>query len=161
MNLECRKAEQNDVSRAVEIHRSAICELGSEFYTDRQVEAWAAEAVPEAYPISDLSSIVLIAEGEDDIRGIGQLNVDDPEIAKLFVDPEFSGRGVGTYLLEQLERTARERDIDRLFLDASLNASDFYHHNGYGYGTMLNKHLPTGDGEVVYPTLRMWKSINE
>lgn len=156
----CRTAEQSDVPRLVEIHQAAILERGPSHYTDRQVEAWATEARPAAYPVDDAASVVLLAETDDIVVGTGQLNTDRPEIAKLFVHPDFSERGVGTVLLERLEREARDRTVDDLFLDSSLNAADFYHENGYEYGTMLNKHLPIGDGDVVYPALRMWKSFD-
>lgn len=158
-DLSYRTATRSDLSRVAEIHRTAVTEIGRRFYTDRQVDAWAAEATKDAYPLDDDATVVLLAERDSDIVGVGQLNVDTPEIAKLFVAPEHAGEGLGARLLEELERYARDRGIDELFLDASLNATDFYHRNGYTYGEMLNKQLPAGDGSVVYPTLRMYKTL--
>lgn len=160
-NLAIREARTDDVKRAVEVHRSAVLELGAAFYTERQIEAWAAEATPDVYPVDDSNALILVAENGSNVLGVGQLNVDEPEIGKLFVDPDVAGRGIGGRLLERLEEEARKRDVAELFLDASLNAADFYHRHGYDYGTMLDKSLPLDDGEVVYPTLRMWKSLTE
>lgn len=155
-----RAASQRDRPRLAEIHRTAIREIGSAFYTERQIEAWAAEATEDAYPIDEDGKIVIIAEHDTRIVGVGQVNTDTPEIAKLFVDPSYSRKGLGKKLLEKLEQTARDHGADELFLDASLNATDFYHRNGYTYGTMLNKYLPLNDEEVVYPTLRMYKTLS-
>ncbi|WP_162524305.1 GNAT family N-acetyltransferase [Halobellus captivus] len=151
-----RRARAADVPRLIEIHRRAVRDLGSAYYTDRQIEAWAAEAREDAYPVVG-SDVLLVAECDDDILGFGQLSLERPEISKLFVDPVSAGDGIGTSLLAELERFAAERGISELFLDASLNAANFYHRNGYTYGEMLNKYLPVDGGEVVFPALRMEK----
>jgi putative acetyltransferase len=158
--LHYRKPRESDIEQIVEIHRSAITEIGNTFYTDRQIDAWAAEARPDSYPINDSASLFILVESKDTILGISQLNLDKPELAKLFIKPEVAGNGIGEKLLKQMETYAIERGINELFLDSSLNATDFYYKNGYNYDTMLNKHLSTDDGEeVVYPTLRMRKSF--
>lgn len=154
-----REATGADLDRILEIHRSAVLQLGRNFYTENQVRAWAAEAIEDNYSIQGRSNSTVVAVHEDEVIAVGQLNTDEPEIAKLFVSPDDSRRGVGSRLLGRLETEAREHSIDRLFLDSSLNATDFYHLNGYTYGTMLNKYLPIDDDEIVYPTLRMWKRL--
>lgn len=158
--LHYRKPRKSDIEQIVDIHRDAITEIGNTFYTDQQIEAWAAEARPDKYPINDSTSLFILVESKDTILGISQLNLDKPELAKLFIKPEVAGNGIGRELLNRMETYAIERNINELFLDSSLNAADFYHRNGYNYGTMLNKYLSTDDGEaVVYPTLRMRKSF--
>ncbi|WP_336021793.1 GNAT family N-acetyltransferase [Halobellus salinisoli] len=156
--LSYRPAAASDIPRLVEIHRRAVREIGSGYYTNRQIKAWTAEAREDAYPIAD-SEVVLVAERDGTVVGFGQLTVERPEIAKLFVDPDYAGDGVGASLLAELERVAVERGVSELFLDSSLNAANFYHRNGYTYGEMLNKYLPVDGGEVVFPALRMGKSL--
>jgi putative acetyltransferase len=51
----------------------------------------------------------------------------------MYVDPNFAGEGVGSSLLETLETTARENDLESLGLLASVNARGFYEHHGYEF----------------------------
>ena len=53
------------------------------------------------------------------------------EVRAVYVHPDFARRGVGSALLAELERRARDRGFETLVLTASLNAVPFYEHRGY------------------------------
>ncbi|MES2359344.1 MAG: GNAT family N-acetyltransferase [Gemmatimonadota bacterium] len=53
------------------------------------------------------------------------------ELATFFVHPEWQRRGVGTRLLEQLERNARKSGVGELRVDASITGACFYERHGY------------------------------
>lgn len=106
-----------------------------------------------------------VAEVEDcdgpTVAGFGDVRFDPPEyisepadggVRAVYVDPEFARRGVGTALLERLEREARERDLDTLGLLASVNAVPFYERNGYDRVTETT--FEFGDG-VEGPAVEM------
>lgn len=154
-----RPATPADVEAAVRIHAAAIKERGPEAYTPRQVAAWALEARPDAYPVDAPDRCLLAADLGEAIVGVGQANLDDPEIAKLFVDPTHAERGVGSQLLAALESALAEAKAKTVFLDASLNSVEFYERHGYEYGQVLTKRLPYGSETVVYPTIRMSKRL--
>jgi putative acetyltransferase len=49
----------------------------------------------------------------------------------LYTDPNFSGRGIGTELLNKLEIRMRTQGIRTIRAEAGLNAEGFYLRRGY------------------------------
>jgi GNAT superfamily N-acetyltransferase len=70
-----------------------------------------------------------VAEARGEIVGTGALEGD--EIVTFFVSPEWQGRGVGSLLLEAVERIASERGLRELRVGASLAGAPFYQKRGY------------------------------
>jgi GNAT superfamily N-acetyltransferase len=49
----------------------------------------------------------------------------------MFVAPDIQARGIGTLLMAEIERTARERNIRLLTVTASVTAETFYARLGF------------------------------
>jgi putative acetyltransferase len=49
----------------------------------------------------------------------------------LYVHPDFAGEGVGTALIEALEKIAGARGAESISVDASDTAVPFFEHRGY------------------------------
>ena len=54
-------------------------------------------------------------------------------VLTLFVKPEYHGRKIGTLLMNQLEKYAREIHAKKLIIPASITANGFYYKLGYNY----------------------------
>ncbi len=141
MSVRVRPASTDDTAAIRAVHRRAITNLGTEAYTDQQVEAWArgCETADYEAPIDAPDMDCFVAEG-DDIVGFATLNRTAPEeyasdadaeVTAVYVDPSVARSGVGTQLYETLEGSARSHDIDTLALSASRNAVPFYEVQGY------------------------------
>lgn len=139
--MEIRAAEPTDADAVRRVHRASIEGLGPEAYDSEQVEAWASgcESADYASTIADDDVRFVVAERDGDIVGFGSLRLErladestaDAEITGVYVHPSVAREGVGTALLADLEREARERGRRLLGLSASLNAVPFYDHHGY------------------------------
>lgn len=66
----------------------------------------------------------------DNDRMVGTGCYQDNHITRVYVLPEFQGRGYGTFIMEQLEDNIAV-EYDTVFLDASLPASHLYEKRGY------------------------------
>ena len=59
---------------------------------------------------------------------------------KLATDPQYTGKGIGSFCIETIERIAGNRKLNRVaceVYDKSLHAMEFYEHKGYRqYGTV-------------------------
>lgn len=79
------------------------------------------------------------------------------EVRAVYVHPNHARQGVGTALLDELERRARRRGFDSLVLTASLNAVPFYEHHDY---ETVDELVHEFGGEVEGGAVVMRKSLD-
>ncbi|HEX9149588.1 MAG TPA: GNAT family N-acetyltransferase [Thermoanaerobaculia bacterium] len=126
-----RPANESDVDAIFRVHGDSIRALCRERYGEREIEAWIAFRPPEAYRSSFASRELFVAEWQGEIVGFGQLDPRRGEIEACYVAPEAIGSGVGSALLERMERQARRHGHAIVRLNATLNAEPFYARMGY------------------------------
>jgi putative acetyltransferase len=113
------------------IFAAAIGELTGDDYTEQQQEAWAAVAEDENEFGKKLASqLTLIATLRNAPVGFASLKGKD-HVDMLYVHPSVAGQGVASMLLDALEKLAGGRGADKLTVDASDNAADFFRKRGY------------------------------
>src|SRR5262245_23028564 len=120
-----------DTPLVADIFRASIDELTAEDYSDSQREAWAAAADDEEALAARLAAQVTLLGmiggapvGFASLRGTDQLDM-------LYVHPAAAGHGVGTMLVEALEKLAAARGARRLVAEVSDSAEDFFKHRGF------------------------------
>ena len=120
----------------LEIHGRSIRGLAAEHYPEDVIAAWAGptsvsdEAVRRFLGNPD-QEIRLLAELEGQPVGLGSLVLDHSELRACYVLPDAARRGVGSALVGEMERIARDRGLTHLELHSSLNAERFYTALGY------------------------------
>jgi putative acetyltransferase len=120
-----------DVPLIAEIFRASIAELTGDDYSAGQQEAWAAEADDEAAFAARLADAVTLL-GTIDGSPVGFASLAGGErLDMLYVHPAVAGQGVGTMLVDALERLARSRGAARLTADVSDSALDFFRRRGF------------------------------
>ena len=120
-----------DAALLREIFRDSIEELTSDDYTEAQQEAWASVA-DDAGDFSEKLSgqLTLVATLEGSPVGFASLEGKD-KIDMLYVHPAATGQGVGTMLVDALEKLAGSRGAAKLAVDASDSARGFFEKRGY------------------------------
>jgi putative acetyltransferase len=120
-----------DVPMLAEIFRASIEQLTSDDYTESQREAWAAVAGDEAEFAEKLAKDLTLL-GTMDGSPVGFASLDAPEhIDMLYVHPAAAGLGVGSMLIDALEKLAAARGAAKLSVDVSDNAVEFFKRRGY------------------------------
>jgi putative acetyltransferase len=152
-----REAREADAEAILDLHIASIRAFGPETYDDEQVEAWAYKEGGPSYPIGHPEHVVLVAERAGEIAGFGDIAPPECELYAVYVHPEHAGEGVGTAILDLLERTASDHGCDRLELTASKNAVGFYAQAGYERIEAVD-HEPSGPHDVTLKCVRMRKS---
>ena len=113
------------------IFAAAIQELTGDDYDDEQQEAWASAADDEEEFGKKLAGeLTLIASLKNAPVGFASLKGKD-HIDMLYVHPNAAGQGVASALLDALEKLARARGAEKLTVDASDNAQEFFRKRGY------------------------------
>ncbi len=120
-----------DTALLREIFRDSIEALTDEDYTPAQQEAWASAADDEAAFGKKLSSqLTLVATLEGSAVGFASLASAD-KIDMLYVHPAAAGQGVGSLLIDALEKLAGSRGAAMLVVDASDSARGFFEKRSY------------------------------
>ena len=134
-----RPATPDDAADLFEIRRKAILELAPQGMPDGEAKAWAAQLTLAGMAQKLREFEIWVAELDGVAAGWAAIRCDTLE--GLYTAPEFAGRGVGTALLEMLERRMRESGVDALRAEASSNARAFYLRRGY---LMSGRQTPNG-----------------
>ena len=62
---------------------------------------------------------------------INPLNADTVQLRQMVVDKDFQGKGVGAFLVANMEDKMRDKGFQRIELNARLYAEPFYRKQGY------------------------------
>src|SRR6476660_1698692 len=120
-----------DVPMLAEIFRASIEELAADDYSESQREAWAATAEDEAAFGARLAKALTLL-GTMDGSPVGFASLEGPErVRMLYVHPAAAGHGVGSMLIDALEKLAAARGASRLTADVSDSAQDFFRRRGF------------------------------
>jgi N-acetylglutamate synthase-like GNAT family acetyltransferase len=139
MEVSIRLAKIEDLEAIIDLQTKSLANLPDRFrkYDSQQIESLIAgqAAMTRIYFSSETT---LIAEDNDRLP-IGFISFTKPhvfatpQIAGLFVHPEFMNRGVGGKLLTELERLAIAGKIETLVVISSIESIDFYKKNSYQF----------------------------
>lgn len=130
-----RPAERKDARGILEAHYSAVHDTASRDYPAPILNEWSGPVTPEriewyltrSFP----NETTLVAEVDGKIAGFGAIVEAMSELRAVYVSAQFGNRGVGSALLQGLERLAREKGCKDLHMDSSLTAAGFYRRHGY------------------------------
>jgi putative acetyltransferase len=117
-----------------DIHTKAIHGLAAKHYPLDVIQAWAGTATDERvrhFMKNADGEIRLIADLDGEPVGLGVLVVEHSELRACYVVPEAARKGVGSAIVREIERLAKQEGLNRLELRASINAEGFYHSLGY------------------------------
>jgi putative acetyltransferase len=114
-----------------EIFRASIEELTGEDYSKAQQDAWASAAEDEeAFAARLGKQLTLLGTIEGSPVGFASLKANS-DLDMLYVHPAAVGQGVGTMLVDALEKLAASRGASKLTAEASDNAQEFFKKRGF------------------------------
>jgi putative acetyltransferase len=114
-----------------EIFRASIAELTGDDYSEGQQEAWSSLADDEAAFAARLAKGLTLV-GTMDGSPVGFASLASPDrLDMLYVHPAAAGQGVGSMLVDALEKLAAARGATRLSADVSDSAEEFFRHRGF------------------------------
>jgi GNAT superfamily N-acetyltransferase len=118
-------------------------------------EAWTTDRESGKDEHED-NAVHLMAYVDQRLVGVGRLNFNSPtegQIRYMAVESSFSGRGIGSTILEKLEEIARDSRSTRLVLNAREGVVPFYEKQGYSVSGAADKLF----GCIVH--WRMYKNL--
>jgi len=120
-----------DAPIAADIFRASIDELTGDDYSAPQQEAWAAMADDvEEFGARLANSLTLLGTIDGSPVGFASLEGNE-RIDMLYVHPAAAGHGVGSMLIDALEKLAAARGAGKLSADVSDSAEGFFKRRGF------------------------------
>ncbi len=121
--------------------------------------SWTRERVLRSLRHPDTNAVVAVREAERAGFGIMKYGEDEAHLLLLAVRPACARRGVGSALLDWLERSARVAGVRRISLEArfgNVGARNFYTRFGYAQSQLLPGYYGGREASV-----RMAKRLGE
>jgi putative acetyltransferase len=130
-----REMRSTDARAFLDVQRGAVRGIAAKDYPLAVIEAWAPMPVTrdaiERVRANPEKEYRLIAEMEGRVVGIGAAVFEKFELRACYVAPDAGRKGVGSALVKEIERAARDHAVPHLELDSSLTAESFYRAVGY------------------------------
>jgi putative acetyltransferase len=148
-----------DTPLLAEIFRASIEELTGDDYSEAQQEAWVAAADDEqAFGARLAKGLTLLGTMDGSPVGFASL-VDNERLDMLYVHPAAAGHGVGSMLVDALEKLAAARGARRLRADVSDSAQDFFKRRGFV--AQQRNTVPLGDEWLANTTMEKHLAAKE
>lgn len=126
-----RPYRDSDFDQVVSLFFNTIHKVNIQDYTLEEVNAWApVKPDLQRWKASFSNKFVYIAEDKNQVVGFGELE-SNGHIDRFYVHHEYIGRGVGSAIYKAIESKAKELDLSRLFVEASITAKKFFEAKGF------------------------------
>lgn len=126
-----RTAKTEDLQTVTDIVQKTINEVYPKYYPKGAVDFFLEHHKKDIIRKDIDNGCVYLLKDNENI--IGTVTINDNEINRLYVLPEYQGKGYGGYLLDFAEKKISE-NYDEIILCASFPAKKFYSDRGYrGY----------------------------
>jgi putative acetyltransferase len=140
-----------DAPLLAEIFRASVEELTRDDYSEAQQEAWASIADnDEAFGARLANGLTVLGTVDGSPVGFASLAGND-RLDMLYVHPAAAGQGVGSMLIDALERLAASRGAKRLTAEVSDNAQEFFKRRGFV--PQQRNTIPLGDDWLANTTM--------
>ncbi len=127
MDISIRLAKITEKEKIIDLQTESLRTLSSKYYKTPQIESLVRGQALLRFK----EEIVCVATYDETIVGFSSIHVDNPEIYSLFVAPKFTRQGIGTRLLQTLEKIAIHKKHKFIYVTSSLTAKNFYTNRGY------------------------------
>lgn len=101
-------------------------------YDDAVIAAWTPEKMPESYRNVIVANPFFVVDVTDGRLGAtGFLDLSSGSVEAVFTLPQYTGKGLGSQIIEAIKSEARERGFEQLTLSSTPNAQPFYEKHGF------------------------------
>jgi len=148
-----RRYKDDDINGLLEMIKKAFMTPALDKIYDPDVkEFWLSEYNRESIKRESETSNFYVALLDDVIVGSGGVKPDSEMayIFGVFIDPTIQGKGLGTKIMQALEKDEICQKYKKIYLTAALSAGKFYQKLGYTYKYEVPEIVLDGCLDVVY-----------
>src|SRR3989338_3107253 len=139
--LKLREAHEDDAIQITNLHKRVIREVHAHSYPIDRIETWA-QSISVLTTRERLKKDHFLVEVKEKHDIIGFVHFDDSgKIFQIYIEPLWSGKGVGSSLLKETERLLIEKRIAKAIIISSENSVPFFKHRGYTIYKKMHLHM--------------------
>lgn len=141
----------------VDIFYNTIHKVNIKDYTQEQIDAWAPQSFLQLdHWLEKWSKIPpIVACFNDAVVGFAEFE-DSGYIDCFYVHHEHQGKGIGSVLMREILKQAREKEISSIYADVSITAKPFFEHKGF----IVIRHQQLEKRGVLLENFRMEREID-
>lgn len=158
--ISIRKATQDDAPAAWHIRNAAINSQCTGYYSPEALELWTCGDMNEDF-VRVVAGSFYVATLDNQVVGIGTIDLASGKVDAIFVHPDNMGTGVGRQILSYLEKLAMEAGLTEVTLESTLNAAPFYRACGFVGKTVSKYNSPRGISLDCIPMKKSLGSYQE
>jgi N-acetylglutamate synthase-like GNAT family acetyltransferase len=144
--ITARKAKVEEAQQIIDLHCDTVRRVNSKDYTSEQIEAWLGKRKVEiTQGMIRAGEYYVAVDNHGNVMGVG--NIKGNRLFGLYVSADHQGQGIGTVLLEEMEKDAASSGITTIETDSTLTAEGFY--KSHGYVEVARKTLPIAKGQSL------------
>ncbi len=145
-----------DLDAVVKLFTQTVHLVSSRYYSPEEVEAWAPSSPDMAawFRFFD-ERYTLVMDAEGVITGFGCLGANGGAVDMLFTHHAHQSEGIGSAILDALEKEAAQRGSTGVKLTTSATAWTFYQKRGYQYHHSEKKAY----GPVIFDCQVLYKAL--
>ena len=129
--IELRRYRPEEAAATLAVFRAAVRTTALADYSPLQVQAWAPDLIDATAWAERCAAIATwVADVDGEVVGFVDLNAEGL-IDMLYVHPAHGGRGIGSDLLEEVERQARDLGLPELSAHVSATALAVFLRRGF------------------------------
>lgn len=138
MKIEYKKAKLSDCEEICTVMQTSARELSRKVYRDHlkdTFDKFYVDKTPDYIrkTLENQHSYTIIAKNSDRIVGFIQLKFDHKvgNISHLYILPGYEGNSIGTQLFDLGKERAVQLNVDKLYVESTLNALSYYEKLGF------------------------------
>lgn len=143
-DMRIRRARLEDSVELARLHRSTIRHVNSADYDINVIEGWANRSTAKKFRDFHTKSIRIVAVENEKIIGFGEIIKENGNLGAMYVHKEYIGKGVGTKIMERLEKEAVKLHVHKWEFAASVTSMPFYKARGCTVTKKIKHKLHSG-----------------
>src|SRR5476649_1183503 len=130
--MKIRLADPTEAEICWNIRNQAIRHGCKNCYENMIIEAWTPETMPESYrKIITVNPFFVVEGPETRPVASGFLDLSLGSVEAIFTLPDYTGKGLASFILDAIKVEARNRGFKQLTLSSTPNAQSFYEKHGF------------------------------
>lgn len=131
INFFIREAKQGDLEQIQQLYHDTVIAINSKDYKEEQIKVWSdISAGSHSFSKKIIEQNFYVADFKNTVIGFGSIT-DVGYLDYMYVHKDFQRAGVAKKLLQQIEKTAGELNVERIYSHVSITAKGFFEKHGY------------------------------